>query len=44
MLAHAGAGQSQSLIMSLGEHIGGALVVENQAHEIHYKPLEFNGW
>jgi tRNA U38,U39,U40 pseudouridine synthase TruA len=40
----AGSGQSQSLIVALGDFAGGEIVVENQAHDIRYRPLEFDGW
>jgi len=40
----AGSGQSQSLIVALGDFTGGEIAVENTAHDIRYKPLEFNGW
>jgi tRNA U38,U39,U40 pseudouridine synthase TruA len=40
----AGAGQSTSLIVGLGNYIGGELVVEGVKKDIHYKAIEFNGW
>merc|ERR1712196_278162 len=40
----AGAGQSQSLIVGLGDYSGGEIFVEGKVHDIRYKPLEFNGW
>ena len=40
----AGAGQSTSLIVGLGDYIGGTLMVEGKPHDIRYKPLEFDGW
>eukprot|EP00913_Durusdinium_trenchii_P028819 g27024.t1 len=40
----AGAGQGISLIVGLGDYSGGELCVENDSHDIRYKPLEFNGW
>merc|ERR1719329_1443447 len=40
----AGAGQSKSLIVGLGEYTGGELVVEGEVLDILYKPREFNGW
>ena len=40
----AGAGQLQSMIVGLGDYIGGELVVESELHDIRYKPIEFNGW
>jgi tRNA U38,U39,U40 pseudouridine synthase TruA len=40
----AGAGQSTSLIVGLGNYTGGELVVEGEQKDIRYKPLEFNGW
>ena len=40
----AGAGQTISLIVALGNFEGGEIVVENEIHDIKYKPLEFNGF
>ena len=40
----AGAGQSCSLIVGLGEYNGGGLVVEGKVHHIAYSPVEFDGW
>lgn len=40
----AGAGQSLSLIVGLGDYIGGELVVEGVKNDIRYKALEFDGW
>lgn len=40
----AGSGQSQSLIVALGDFAGGEIAVESEAHDIRYKPLEFDGW
>lgn len=40
----AGTGQSRSLIVGLGDYVGGELMVEGMSHDIRYKPLEFNGW
>lgn len=40
----AGSGQSQSLIVALGDFIGGEIAVESAANDIRYKPLEFDGW
>eukprot|EP01043_Picozoa_sp_COSAG02_P005040 COSAG02_NODE_134_length_34593_cov_43.594886_26_plen_1236_part_00 len=40
----AGAGQSCSLIVGLGEYTGGGLVVEGKVHHIAYNPVEFDGW
>lgn len=40
----AGAGQSTSLIVGLGDYVGGELVVEGQKKDIRYQPIEFNGW
>ena len=39
-----GNGQSDSLIFAMGNFFGGELLVENEVHDIRYKPLEFNGW
>eukprot|EP01050_Picozoa_sp_SAG11_P026754 SAG11_NODE_6525_length_1294_cov_5.594142_1_plen_123_part_00 len=40
----AGAGQSCSMIVALGDFTGGELVVEGEVHDIRYAPLEFDGW
>lgn len=40
----AGAGQSTSLIVALGNFVGGELVVEGKQEDIRYRALEFNGW
>ena len=40
----AGSGQSKSLIVALGDFIGGEIAVESTAHDIRYQPLEFDGW
>lgn len=40
----AGAGQTVSLIVALGDFVGGELVVEGQVHDVRYLPLEFDGW
>lgn len=40
----AGVGQSTSLIVGLGDYVGGGLMVEGKQHDIRYKPVEFNGW
>ena len=40
----AGAGQLQSMIVGLGDYVGGELVVESEVHDIQYQPMEFNGW
>jgi hypothetical protein len=40
----AGAGQSTSLIVALGNFIGGELVVEGETVCIQYQPIEFDGW
>lgn len=40
----AGAGQSTSLIVGLGNYSGGELVVEGVQKDIRYKAIEFNGW
>jgi tRNA U38,U39,U40 pseudouridine synthase TruA len=39
-----GAGQSLSTIVGLGEYRAGEIVVEGDAHDIRYKPLQFDGW
>jgi tRNA U38,U39,U40 pseudouridine synthase TruA len=39
-----GAGQSLSMIVGLGNYVGGDLVVEGDQYDIRYKPLEFDGW
>ena len=40
----AGAGQSTSLIVGLGNYVGGELVVEGEKKDIRYKAIEFDGW
>jgi hypothetical protein len=40
----AGAGQSTSLIVGLGDYTGGEVMVEGVSHNIRYTPLEFDGW
>lgn len=40
----AGAGQTTSLIVSLGAFTGGELVSANKPYDIRYNPIEFNGW
>lgn len=40
----AGAGQSKSLIVGLGNYVGGELVVEGEKKDIRYKAIEFDGW
>ena len=40
----AGAGQSLSLIVGLGNYSGGELVIEGEEKDIQYRPLEFDGW
>lgn len=40
----AGAGQSRSLIVALGDYSGGELVVEGEQRDIRYNAIEFNGW
>lgn len=39
-----GAGQSLSMIVGLGDYAGGELAVEGTVYDIHYRPLEFDGW
>ena len=40
----AGVGQSTSLIVGLGDYVGGELMVEGEQNNIRYNPVEFNGW
>lgn len=40
----AGAGQSGSLIVTLGDFVGGEVLVESNAHDIRYNAIEFDGW
>jgi len=40
----AGAGQSLSLIVALGDFVGGELMVEGVEKDIRYKGVEFDGW
>lgn len=39
-----GAGQSLSMIVGLGDYVGGELAVEGTVYDIRYHPLEFDGW
>ena len=39
-----GFGQSVSMIVGLGDYVGGELVVEGAPHDVRYRPLEFDGW
>ena len=39
-----GSGQSLSMIVGLGDYIGGELSVEGTNHDIRFRPLEFDGW
>ena len=38
------AGQSLSMIVALGDYVGGELMVEGMKEDIRYKPVEFDGW
>ena len=40
----AGVGQGTSLIVALGNFVGGELMVEGEQADIRYSALEFNGW
>ena len=40
----AGVGQGTSLIVALGNFVGGELMVEGRKADIRYSALEFNGW
>lgn len=40
----AGAGQTLSCIVALGDFEGGEIVVEGKAYDLRYKPVEFDGW
>jgi len=39
-----GKGQSRSMIVGLGNYLGGELSVENTVHPVRYEALEFDGW
>lgn len=39
-----GKGQSLSTIVGLGEYGAGEIVVEGDAHDIRYQPLQFDAW
>jgi tRNA U38,U39,U40 pseudouridine synthase TruA len=39
-----GAGQSLSMIVGLGDYVGGELSVEGNNYDIRYQPVEFDGW
>ena len=40
----AGAGQTRSAIVALGDFAGGELQCEYDVEDIRYKPYEFDGW
>jgi hypothetical protein len=40
----AGAGQTLSCIVALGDFRGGEVVVEGAVHDIRYRPVQFDGW
>ena len=40
----AGFGQSLSLIVGLGDYMGGEISIEGTEVDIRYNPIEFNGW
>lgn len=40
----AGNGQSRSLIVALGDFVGGEIMIETKIYDIRYKPIEFDGW
>ena len=42
--AGVGFGQSMSLIVGLGDYVGGGLAVEGEPVDVRYAPLEFDGW
>ena len=42
--AGAGAGQSTSLIVGLGDYTGGELAIEGRPSDIRYTPVSFDGW
>jgi tRNA U38,U39,U40 pseudouridine synthase TruA/uncharacterized C2H2 Zn-finger protein len=39
-----GSGQSLSMIVGLGNYLGGELLIEGESNNIFYSPLEFDGW
>lgn len=39
-----GRGQTMSMIVGLGDYVGGETLVEGSPYGIRYNPLEFNGW
>lgn len=39
-----GLGQSLSMIVGLGDYVGGELRVEHKQHDIRYTAVEFDGW
>ena len=39
-----GEGQSLSLLVGLGDFVGGGLVVDSKSYNVRYAPLEFDGW
>jgi hypothetical protein len=40
----AGAGQTTSLIVALGDFTGGELVLDTEPVDIRYKHIQFDGW
>jgi len=36
--------QSTSLMVGMGDFVGGELVIEGESHRIQYTPLQYNGW
>ena len=36
--------QSKSMIVGLGDYVGGEIVIEGTPHNILYNPIEFDGW
>jgi hypothetical protein len=39
-----GLGQSKSMIVGLGDYVGGEILIEGKPYDIKYEPLEFDGW
>ena len=39
-----GFGQSLSMIVGLGDYVGGGLYIEGNLKDIRYNPVEFDGW
>jgi tRNA U38,U39,U40 pseudouridine synthase TruA len=39
-----GLGQTLSMIVGLGDYLGGEIMIEGNGHDVRYQPLQFDGW